>query len=145
MKSNIRRTGWVVLAMGLALAGGLAGCKPKGSEGAPKETFQLSYSIFFPPTHIQCITATNWAAEVEKRSAGRIKITVYPAGSLTKADQCYDGVVKGVSDLGMSCFAYSRGRFPLLEGLDLPLGYPNGQTATRVANEMILPARREPS
>jgi TRAP-type C4-dicarboxylate transport system substrate-binding protein len=37
----------------------------------------------------------------------------------------------------MSCFAYSRGRFPLLEGLDLPLGYPDGQTATRVANEMI--------
>jgi TRAP-type transport system periplasmic protein len=147
MKTNIRWTGLVVLATGLALVGGLLGCKPKGGEGASNETkggqgasnetFQLSYSIFFPPTHIQCITATNWAAEVGKRSQGRLKITIYPAGSLTKADQCYDGVVKGVSDLGMSCFAYSRGRFPLLEGLDLPLGYPNGQTATRVANEMI--------
>ena len=30
----------------------------------------------------------------------------------------------------MSCFAYTRGRFPLLEGLDLPLGYPDGLTAT---------------
>jgi TRAP-type C4-dicarboxylate transport system substrate-binding protein len=56
---------------------------------------------------------------------------------LTKADQCYEGVVKGISDMGMSCFAYTRGRFPLLEGLDLPLGYPNGALATRVANEMI--------
>jgi len=126
-----------MLVLGLALAAGLAGCKPKGGESAAQQTFQLSYSIFFPPTHIQCITATNWAAEVEKRSQGRIKITIYPAGQLTKADQCYDGVVKGVSDLGMSCFAYSRGRFPLLEGLDLPLGYPDGRTATRIANEMI--------
>jgi TRAP-type C4-dicarboxylate transport system substrate-binding protein len=98
---------------------------------------KLSYSIFFPPTHIQCITATNWAQEIEKRSQGRVKITIYPAGSLTKADQCYDGVVKGISDLGMSCFAYTRGRFPLLEGLDLPLGYPSGMVATRIANEVI--------
>ncbi|HEY9173164.1 MAG TPA: TRAP transporter substrate-binding protein, partial [Verrucomicrobiae bacterium] len=92
---------------------------------------------FFPPTHAQCIAATNWAAEIEKRTSGRVKITIYPAGSLTKADQCYEGVVKGISDIGMSCFAYTRGRFPLMEGLDLPLGYPNGMTATRAANAMI--------
>jgi TRAP-type transport system periplasmic protein len=122
----------------------MTGCKPKpegipqGEPGArPAETIQLSYSVFFPPTHVQCIAATSWAAEIEKRTGGRVKITVYPAGSLTKADQCYQGVVDGISDLGMSCFAYSRGRFPLLEGLDLPLGYPNGATATRIANAMI--------
>ncbi|MCA1902762.1 MAG: TRAP transporter substrate-binding protein, partial [Candidatus Hydrogenedens sp.] len=57
--------------------------------------------------------------------------------SLTKADQCYEGVVNGVSDLGMSCFAYTRGRFPLLEVLDLPLGYPSGKVATRVAMDIV--------
>ncbi len=98
---------------------------------------KLSYSIFFPPTHVQCIAATNWASEIQKRTGGRVQITIYPAGSLTKADQCYEGVIKGISDLGMSCFAYTRGRFPLLEGLDLPLGYPNGVTATRIANAMV--------
>lgn len=36
----------------------------------------------------------------------------------------------------MSCFAYTRGRFPLLEGIDLPLGYPNGLVATQVATEI---------
>jgi TRAP-type C4-dicarboxylate transport system substrate-binding protein len=119
------------------LSFGLVGCKPQGGEPTPTEAFKLSYSIFFPPTHVQCIAATNWAAEIEKRSGGRVKITVYPAGSLTKADQCYEGVIKGISDLGMSCFAYTRGRFSLLEGLDLPLGYPDGSTATRIANQMI--------
>jgi TRAP-type C4-dicarboxylate transport system substrate-binding protein len=56
---------------------------------------------------------------------------------LTKADQCYEGVTKGISDLGMSCFAYTRGRFPLMEGLDLPVGYPDGKSATRIANAMV--------
>jgi TRAP-type C4-dicarboxylate transport system substrate-binding protein len=101
------------------------------------KTIELKYSIFFPPTHIQCQTADAWAREIEKRTDGKVKITIYPAGQLTKAPQCYDGVVNGISDLGMSCFAYTPGRFTLLEGLDLPLGYPNGLTATRIATQLV--------
>lgn len=129
------------------LAGGLIGCKPskapqtEAQAPAPPPTaaatINLTYSIFFPPTHVQCITATQWATEIEQRTSGRVKITLYPAGSLTKADQCYEGVVRGISDIGMSCFAYTRGRFPLLEGLDLPVGYRDGTMATRIANAMI--------
>ena len=99
------------------------------------ETTNLTYSIFFPPTHGQCKAGVSWAQEVEKRTNGKVKITVFPGGTLTKANQCYDGVEKGISDIGMSCFAYTRGRFPLMEAVDLPLGYPNGQVATHVVNE----------
>lgn len=117
-----------------------AGCSKKAgqpsAEGGQK-VIELSYSIFFPPTHIQCIMAQEWADEIAKRSGGQVKITLYPSGMLSKADQCYAGVVNGISDIGMSCFAYTRGRFGLLEGLDLPLGYPDGMTATRIANELI--------
>jgi TRAP-type transport system periplasmic protein len=126
----------------LTIALCLTACKPAGDNKSaapdkPAEPIKLSYSIFFPPTHVQCIAATNWAEEIRKRTDGRVQITIYPAGSLTKADQCYEGVIKGISDLGMSCFAYTRGRFPLMEGLDLPVGYPDGLTATRVANAMV--------
>ncbi|MBN2706379.1 MAG: TRAP transporter substrate-binding protein [Deltaproteobacteria bacterium] len=100
---------------------------------AADKPIRLSYSIFFPPTHAQCKAGEAWAKEVEKRSNGQVEITVYPGGTLTKAPQVYDGVVNGISDIGMSCFAYTRGRFPLLEGLDLPNGYPDGSTATRIA------------
>jgi TRAP-type C4-dicarboxylate transport system substrate-binding protein len=99
------------------------------------QTVNLTYSIFFPSTHGQCEAGTSWAKEVEKRSDGKIKITVFPGGTLRKADQTYTGVVNGISDIGMSCFAYSRGRFPVMEALDLPLGYASGKTATKVANE----------
>lgn len=96
---------------------------------------QLTYSIFFPPNHGQKKAADTWAKEVERRTQGQVKIQIFAGGSLTQADQCYDGVVKGISDMCMSAFAYTRGRFPVMEALDLPLGYPNGRTATRVANE----------
>jgi len=98
----------------------------------------LTYSIFFPPTHAQTKAAEAWAKEIEKRSAGNVKISIFPGGTLTPADQCYDGVVKGISDIGMSAFAYTRGRFPAMEALDLPLVYPNGRVATRVAYEFYL-------
>ncbi len=122
---------------GLAVGFSLSGCGKKESPASTEiKPVELSYSIFFPPAHIQCKTGEEWAREVESRSGGRIKITTYPGGSLTKAPQCYEGVVNGISDIGMSCFAYTRGRFPLLEGLDLPLGYPNGVTASRLATEL---------
>jgi TRAP-type C4-dicarboxylate transport system substrate-binding protein len=138
---NLKR--WTVAAGTILLAGVcLTACKPagdaqSGGSAAPGEVIKLSYSIFFPPTHVQCIAATNWANEIRTRTGGRVQIAIYPAGSLTKADQCYEGVTKGISDLGMSCFAYTRGRFPLIEGLDLPVGYPDGRTATRIADAMV--------
>lgn len=101
---------------------------------AQGKTYNLNYSIFFPASHGQCQDGMNWAKEIEKRTNGQVKITVFPGGTLTSADQCYDGVAKGISDLGMSCFAYTRGRFPVMEALDLPLGYPDGVVATKVAN-----------
>lgn len=127
--------GLVLLAAGAILA---AGCGKAKTGEASQKPIQLSYSIFFPPSHVQSKTAEEWAKEVEKRTGGRVKITTYPGGTLTKAPQCYEGVINGLSDLGMSCLAYTRGRFPLLEGLDLPLGYPDGKTATRAVNEMVM-------
>ena len=106
----------------------------KKSSEQKEGTIELSYSIFFPPTHSQCKAGMDWAKEIEDRTNGSVKINVYPGGTLTKADECYDGVVKGISDIGMSCFAYTRGRFPIMEAVDLPMGYPDGTTATKVAN-----------
>jgi len=102
---------------------------------AKGETINLTYSNFFPPTHGHAIAGANMIKEIEKRTNGRVKISYFPAGTLTKAPVCYDGVVKGISDIGQSCFAYTRGRFPLMEAVDLPFGYKSGKVATRVAYE----------
>jgi len=100
------------------------------------KTFNFTYSTFFPPTHIQTKVPQAWAAEIEKRSKGQIKIKIFCGGSLTPAPQIYDGVVKGISDFGLSVFAYSPGRFPVIAAIDNPLGYPNAFVATRTINEL---------
>ena len=123
----------VVVAI-LAVMFVLVSCSGTGDDKA----IELSYSVFFPPTHIQAITADAWAKAINERTDGKVKITVYPGGSLTKAPQVYEGVVTGISDIGMSCYAYTRGRFPMLEALDLPVGYPDGMTATKTANAIII-------
>ncbi len=106
---------------------------PLHSEAAP---IKLTYSNFFPPSHIQAKLADSWCKEIEKRTGGRVKIEHYPGQTLTKAKQVYDGVVEGLSDIGFCLFGYNRGRFPLMEVVDLPLGYPTGTVATKVANDV---------
>ncbi|MGD2029147.1 MAG: TRAP transporter substrate-binding protein [Desulfobacterales bacterium] len=116
----------VILCVALLSPGTMA------SEAAP---IKLTFSIFFPPTHGQTKAAMDWAKEIETLTDNKVQITVFPGGTLTKAPQCYSGVVKGISDLGFSLFAYTRGRFPVMAAVDLPMGYPDGKVASKVAQE----------
>lgn len=100
-------------------------------------SIKLTYSNFFPPSHIQSQLVDSWCKEVEVRTKGRVSIKHYPGGALTKAPECYEGVVKGRSDIGLSVLSYTPGnRFPVMGTVDLPLGYTSGKVATAVANEV---------
>jgi TRAP-type C4-dicarboxylate transport system substrate-binding protein len=83
------------------------------------------------------VLATEWGKEIERRTKGEVKVTMFYGGTLTPADKCYDGVVKGISDIGMSVLSYTMGKFPLTEVLDLPLGSKTGAAATRLANDYL--------
>ncbi len=120
---------WVILF--LAVMGFFGVSEPAFAQSKPVE---LSYSNFFPAPHKNTVLAGEWAKEVENRTQGRVKITIFPGGTLTPADKCYDGVVKGISDIGMSVLGYTRGKFPLTEVIDLPLGYKTGLVATTLIN-----------
>lgn len=119
-----------VVFCSMLIAVSVFSCSKKSSE-----EITLSYSIFFPATHDQAVAAQSWADEIEKKSKGRIKINMFPGGTLTAADQTFAGVNSGIADIGMSCFAYNRGRFPVMEAVDLPMGYPSGMAATKAANK----------
>jgi TRAP-type transport system periplasmic protein len=108
-------------------------CIPNGA--LAQKVITMNYSNFFPAPHKHSIIAEQWCKEIEKRTNGRVKIAYFPGGTLTPAAQIYDGVVKGISDIGFSCFAYTRGKFPLTEVIDLPIGLKDGTTATRLINE----------
>lgn len=103
---------------------------------AKEGTIKLTYSHFWPGTHTVAKCMAEWAKEVEKRTNGRVAITIYTAGTLTPAPKIYDGIVKGISDIGCSALSFTRGRFPLMEVTDLPLGFKNALVATRMDNAL---------
>ncbi|MCG6972181.1 MAG: TRAP transporter substrate-binding protein [Desulfobacterales bacterium] len=125
MTKNIAIFFWTVV-IGIAITA-------TSAFSAQTKPIKLTYSIFFPPNHAQTKTAMDWVKEIEKRTHNRVQISVFPGGTLTKAPQCYDGVVQGISDLGFSLFAYTRGRFPVMAAVDLPMGYTSGVMASNVA------------
>ena len=128
------RKGFFFTAVSLAFFGAFLVCMGISITPAEAKTFDFTYSTFFPPTHIQTKVPEAWVKEIEKRSKGQIKIKIFTGGSLTPAPQIYDGVVKGISDFGLSVFAYSPGRFPVIAAADNPFGYPNAFVATKVIN-----------
>lgn len=105
-----------------------------GPSGAQEKVINLNFSNFFPASHKNSKLIEEWIKEIETKTKGKVKITYFPGGTLTPAPQIYDGVVKGISDIGYSCFAYTRGKFPMMEVIDLPLGYKSGAVATELVN-----------
>ena len=129
-----RKTFFVASALALVTFMLLYMPVPAQSQGKPIE---FSYSDHLPPELGVSVGVEAWGKEIEKRSKGRVKFTYYHGGTLTSSPKCYEGVVKGLSDIGHSVLAYTSGRFPLMEVCDLP-GYTafNAKLSSRIADDM---------
>jgi TRAP-type C4-dicarboxylate transport system substrate-binding protein len=75
---------------------------------------------------------------VKKRTNGRVEISYYPSGTLTGPTQIYNGIIQGISDIGMSAVGYTMGRFPLSELFTLPLGFPSAWVSGKVLNDFYV-------
>ncbi len=58
-----------------------------------------------------------------------MEITQYTGGTLLTAPKMAAGVETGIADIGLSHCSYSRGRFPVMEIMELPLGFPSAWIA----------------
>src|SRR5208337_3138901 len=99
-----------------------------------ESVIRMKYTSFMPPTHVISQLSDQWCKELEKRTNGRVKVAYFPAGTLVSANQTYDGVVKGIVDVGFGIMSYTPGRMPLSEFIVLPNGYKSGAQASRMAN-----------
>ena len=102
---------------------------------AEPRSIDLKCATFGPDVHPHSIALMDFCKEIEKRTNGRVKIAYYGSETLLRGPAIYDGVATGVTDIGMTILSYTRGRFPLMSGFELPLGYPSGVIATKVAND----------
>lgn len=71
--------------------------------------------------------------DLEDSSNGLITVKTYFGGALLAAGATYDGVMTGIADIGYDQAAYSRGRYPVIETLEQPWGYPDIIIATDIA------------
>ena len=119
----------IPLALLLAMSLVAAGCAAPAP--APVKPIELSWTIPWPSVHwVNAEQVPAWIADLEERTEGRVKITIHQGGTLIGATETYAGVVDGIADIGLSCFAYTPGRFPLMLLVEAPgLGY-NGATVT---------------
>jgi TRAP-type transport system periplasmic protein len=100
---------------------------------AAEKPIELKFASFLPVTHHEHIDAfVPFAKEVEERTNGRVKVTIYPSEALCKARDLYQCAVTGVSETSYFIQSYVAGRFPLTSVMELPIGVPSAKVGTQV-------------
>jgi len=99
----------------------------------PPEPIELTYNLLFGSTNYHGVLVQAFADEINARTDGLVTITVYPGFALAPPPEMYDATETGISDMSLTCLAYTMGRFPACTLVDLPHGYPNGWVASHVA------------
>ena len=103
--------------------------------GYAAEPIKLKFANYFPVIHKNTVFGQAFCDEVKKRTNGQVEITYYPGGTLLTAPKMAVGVSTGIADIGMAHCGYSRGRFPVMEIMELPIGSPSAYISTHVAND----------
>ena len=99
------------------------------------EPIKLKFASYHPPVHMVSVLIGKFCEDVNKRSGGKVELTSYPGGTLLSPTKMAAGVSSDIADIGFSHCSYSRGRFPVMEIMELPLGFPSSWIATHVAND----------
>ena len=99
------------------------------------DVIKLKLANYFPPTHMNSVMMGKYCEELNKKLAGKVEITQYTGSTLLSADKMAAGVQTGIADIGLSNLSYTRGRFPVMEIMELPLGFPSPWIAGHVAND----------
>ncbi|MDI7260821.1 MAG: TRAP transporter substrate-binding protein [Thermodesulfobacteriota bacterium] len=125
----------VLLAMVLFLVIFLA--MGRSSYAQATKPIELKLSHWMSPMHnLHVDVFTPFAKELEERTKGRVKVTIFPGEALGKARDHYDLVSQGVVDIAYFIQGYTAGRFPLTTVLELPIGIPSGKVGSRVLWEL---------
>lgn len=124
----------LMLVLSLAAMSLLSGC---GSAPGGEDVIELNFATFWPATDFQVAEGHEaWIEEIEKRSEGRVKISLLAGEALLGAREIFEGVENGVADIGTTCPAYTPGLFPVTEAFELPgLLNPNALAASVTMHE----------
>ncbi|MFC1871195.1 TRAP transporter substrate-binding protein DctP [Chloroflexota bacterium] len=129
-KKLLALMGSISLVVILLVTSLLSGCGTKEAE-----VIELSYNQFFPPVHLIYNVHEYLADQMNKRTDGRVNITVYPTGTLTSGDKILDGTLAGMSNMGNIVPGWTPGRFPACEATAVPIDSKSGWVTTHVSTD----------
>ena len=101
------------------------------------QTINFKLATHVPPQHYANKVFEQWIAELDKRSGGRIKVTLYPGQSLGKIPDEWNMLKSGISDLGWILPMYFPGTFPLVDVSDLPYLMLSGKRDLNFINTLF--------
>jgi len=124
MKTKTLKHFLFFLTLVLFLSAGILGTP---SPAAAAGEISLRMADFYPPGHpIRKGFLEAFAAPLEKRTNGKVKIDYYGHESLVKAKDILDATISGVADIGNMTYAGSR--IPLIFYQQLPGVFSDEQT-----------------
>ncbi len=104
-----------------------------GGAAAKAETIELKLAHFLPTIngmHVDFLEP--WARELEARTNGKVKVTIFPAGTqLGNIAKLYDSVRSGVVDIAHGLRGIPRGRFAKTGIIELPFMTGSADAASR--------------
>ena len=100
------------------------------------DTIRLKWNSIFAATHYATPLAGQFCEDIKKRTNGRVEIALLPGATLTPPNRVFDGVVQGISDIGLSNPGFTRGRFPVSEVITQPLGFPDAWVSSHVSQDL---------
>jgi TRAP-type C4-dicarboxylate transport system substrate-binding protein len=102
------------------------------SQGKPIE---LRLAHMFPVASPSHQFIERWAEKIAKESNGRLRIRIFPVGTLIPPPDIYPGVAKGAADIGFA-FRYRPEGYTVGATFPFLLGAPDTYTAGRVYDEI---------
>ncbi len=132
MRLALLKTAKTALAGAMAL--GVAGLADAGTGArAQDDVIELKLAHFLPTANgMHQDFMEPWARELERRTDGKVKVTIYPAGTqLGNIAKLYDQVRAGVVDIAHGLRGIPRGRFQRTSVIELPFMTGSADVATR--------------
>ena len=100
-----------------------------------EDTIKLKFANYFPPFHTNSTLMDEFCKEVTEKSGGKLEIKQYSGSTLLEAPKMAAGIASGIADIGLAHVNYTRGRFPVMEIVGIPLGFPSPWVGTHCIND----------
>lgn len=118
----------ICLLVALTLIICLAGCGSDAGNNTPdkdsasdQQTWELSASIHISDASVKTQFINTWAERVYEATDGRVKITVFPGGTLVGGPGALDAIKTQTVDIAWVYTPFTPGQFPLLEVVCQPM------------------------